>query len=237
VFDEYLAMRRDFAVLLVAVWVAVSATSIAHADSFSLTLGGHGHHRHGHHHHYRYHDHCWGPTFGIGFYSPPPPRYVYVAPPVVQERIYVQPPVVQERVIIQQQQQPLASNTYDSSANTASAPRLPAPPTRTAAVGAPVIVRNTTGKGVPVAFLVDDRSEELRDGQTRTFSGSSHVIEFDRGGDLGTARYELTSGMYGFTITDRGWELVRETNTTPSARTADRPALRKNELPQDLKSR
>ena len=96
------------------------------------------------------------------------------------------------------------------------------------AVGQPVVIRNTNGKGAPVAYLVDEKSEELRDGQTRTYSGASHVVEYDRGGDLGTARYELTGGLYAFMVGDNGWELVRDSNST---RTADRPALRRNDLP------
>ena len=79
-------------------------------------------------------------------------------------------------------------------------------------------------RAAPVAFLIDDKSEELRDGQARSFSGSSHVIEFDRGGELGTARYELTGGLYQFSVGDNGWELVKDSN---ASRTADRPAVRR----------
>jgi hypothetical protein len=93
-----------------------------------------------------------------------------------------------------------------------------------------VIIRNSSGKGVPVAFLVDEQSQELRDGQTRSFNGSSHVVEYDRGGDLGTARYELSSGLYTFLVGDNGWELVRDSNT----RTADRPIVKRNELPIEV---
>jgi hypothetical protein len=216
--------------LVLAASLVGSLTPVAQADYFSFSVGGGGHHHHGHHHH------GWGPSWGIGYYAPPPPRYVYVAPPpVIQERVYVTPPAVQERVIIQQQQ-PVTSSGVPSNNVASTTPRLPAPPTRSAAFGSPVVIRNSSGKGVPVAFLVDDRSEELGDGQSRTFSGSSHVVEFDRGGDLGTARYELTAGVYAFAVTDSGWELVRETNSSPT-RTADRPALRKNELPIEVKNR
>jgi len=218
-------MRR--AVLLAIVVLGVCA-NVGQADSFSFSIGG-GHGHHGHHHGHHHHRHCYGPHWGFSVWSPPPPRYVYVAPPIVQERIYVQPPVVQQPVIIQQQ--PLSSTIVPSNV---AANSLPAPPTRTASTGSPVVIRNTNGKGAPVAFLLDDASQELRDGQARSYSGSSHVIEFDRGGDLGTARYELASGVYAFSVTDRGWELVRDSN---SARTADRPALKRNELPGDPVSR
>lgn len=230
-------MRRIAIPALVLAVSLVGSMGNVHADYFSLSLGGGGHHHHGHHHghhHHRHHHHGWGFTY----IAPPPPRYVYVAPPpVIQERVYVTPPAVQERVIIQQSQPVTSTTNVPSNNNVASTtPRLPAPPTRSTAFGSPVVIRNSCGKGVPVAFLVDDRSEELGDGQSRTFSGSSHVVEFDRGGDLGTARYELTAGVYAFAVTDRGWELVRETNPS-SARTADRPALRKNELPIEVKNR
>jgi hypothetical protein len=152
---------------------------------------------------------------------------VYVAPPPVVERVYVQPPVVQERVIIEQPR----TSSYDSAASTTSTARLPAPPAR-AETGSPVVIRNTNGRGLNVAFLLDDRNEELRDGQTRTFAGSSHVVEFDRGGTLGTARYELTGGLYGFVVGENGWELVRDSS---APRTAERPTLKANELPSILK--
>jgi hypothetical protein len=40
----------------------------------------------------------------------------------------------------------------------------------------------------------------------------SWVVEFDRGGNFGTARYTLTRGNYRFSATDRGWDLVRESD-------------------------
>jgi hypothetical protein len=211
--------------LLLAAFLTALVAGNAQADNFSFSIGsGYRGHHHGHHHHHG----CYGPAFGISLWSPPPPRYVYVAPPPVVH--YVQPPVIQQPVIIQQ---PPPVNSYGavtSSPNVASN-SLPAPPTRTVATGSPVVIRNSGNKGVPVAFLVDDKSEELRDGQTRTYSGSSHVIEYDRGGNLGTARYELTGGLYSFVVGNNGWELLRDSNTT---RTADRPAVKRNELPFEV---
>ncbi len=37
------------------------------------------------------------------------------------------------------------------------------------------------------------------------------IVEFDRGGDFGTARYSLDEGVYEFKLTDQGWELYRKT--------------------------
>jgi len=46
----------------------------------------------------------------------------------------------------------------------------------------------------------------------------SWVVEFDRGGSFGTARYTLTKGAYKFIATDRGWDLARH-DETPAAPT------------------
>ena len=42
----------------------------------------------------------------------------------------------------------------------------------------------------------------------------SWLVEFDRGGDFGTARYTVTAGTYKFVATDRGWDLVKDTLDT-----------------------
>lgn len=42
-------------------------------------------------------------------------------------------------------------------------------------------------------------------------AGTSWLIEFDRGGDFGMARYTLIEGYYYFKITEQGWDLVRKT--------------------------
>jgi hypothetical protein len=41
-------------------------------------------------------------------------------------------------------------------------------------------------------------------------SPAGTLIKFDRGGDLGTARYSLTEGVYEFKLTDQGWDLYRK---------------------------
>lgn len=211
-------VRVSPTVWMVCALVASSLVPSAQADyfGFSYNSGGHG----GHYHH----RHCapgWGVSYG--FFAPPPPRVVYVEPaPVIRERIYVQPPVVQERVIV-----PTPAPSYPAS-NSFSSNSLPTPPNRNM-VDKPVVIRNGANKGATVAFIVDNRDEELSDGQSRTFSGSgNHTIEFDRGGDRGVARYELTGGVYSFVVTSNGWDLVRDTDTT---RTAKQSIPRKNEIP------
>ncbi|HEX5103742.1 MAG TPA: hypothetical protein VFV87_08035 [Pirellulaceae bacterium] len=131
------------------------------------------------------------------------PRYVYAYPaPVIRERVtYVE-------------QTPSVSRVEPPIADTL------------------ITVQNAAGKSVAVSFLMDAQDVALRDGEVRTFSGrSSRVVEFDRGGDFGSARYDLAPGDYQFVISDRGWDLVRK--PAAAASTATRPSVRKNALPAE----
>jgi hypothetical protein len=214
--------QKCFTALVLSVCLLSAGTCWGDNFSFSLGVGhvGHGPAR----------PHCYAPHYGAHYHwFAPPPRYVYVEPPVVQERIYVQPAVVQERVVVQQ-----AAPSYET--------RYSAPVARNAApvnvnvATAPVVIRNASGKGYDVSFVLNETNAELADGQTRSFNAQGkHIVEFDRGGDRGTAHYELEGGLYSFVITNNGWDLVKDTSTP--TQTAKRPLLRRNELPDDVKIR
>jgi hypothetical protein len=63
---------------------------------------------------------------------------------------------------------------------------------------------------------------------------ASYIVEFDRGGSFGTAKYELTEGEYEFVVTDRGWDLQRDA-TGGTWQTARVPEVKKNTLPTTLR--
>ena len=156
---------------------------------------------HGHGHHHHHH-HGWHFDYHDCWHRPYYyPRYVYVEPaPVIRERVYVERAPVVSRV-----EPPLADTL--------------------------ITVQNGAGKNVAVTFLMDAQDVALRDGEVRSFSGrNNRVVEFDRGGDFGSARYDLSPGDYEFVITDRGWDLQRRTAAT-TASTAAKPGVRKNALP------
>jgi hypothetical protein len=95
-----------------------------------------------------------------------------------------------------------------------------------------ITVQNASSKNVAVTFLMDAQDISLRDGEVRSFNGrASRVVEFDRGGDFGSARYDLSPGDYEFVITDRGWDLQRRAASSAAASTAAKPSVRKNSLP------
>ena len=109
---------------------------------------------------------------------------------------------------------------------------MPEPPKLAASRPAerPLQIWNSAGRKVPVAFIVDGQEVTLRDGQSHTFYGSAaKLVEFDRGGDYGTARRSLSGSQYEFVITSAGWDLVRRGEA--AATVAERAAPR-NELPR-----
>jgi hypothetical protein len=192
-------MRSLFCALVLVSLGLTAAPASAQHFSFGIS-SGHGHHHH-HHHHGGWHF-DWHDCWHDHYY----PRYVYAYPaPVIRERVYVE-------------REP---RVYESRSYSTTAP--PAADTL-------ITVQNGAGKAVAVTFLMDAQDVSLRDGEQRSFTGrSSRVVEFDRGGDFGSARYDLTPGDYEFVITTRGWDLQRKTSAAAS--TAAKPSVRKNALP------
>jgi hypothetical protein len=196
-------MPRTIHTAAAAIIFSLAASSAsAQTFSFGIGVGGHGQHHHHHHGgwHFDYHD-CWHRPY---YYAP---RYVYVEPaPVIRERVtYV------ERAPAVVRNEPTLAGTQI--ANTL------------------ITVQNASNRNVAVTFLMDAQDVALRDGEVRSFTGrSSRVVEFDRGGEFGAARYDLNAGDYEFVITDNGWDLRRR-SAAPAASTAARPTVRKNALP------
>lgn len=195
--------------VLVGVLLSLAPRNAA-AQHFSFSLG------HGHHHHGWHYDHCWHDPWYWG----PHVDYVYVAPrPRV---VYVEP----AREVGVQAATPLAMNEPQWSAATASTKSTNS---RT------LQIWNSGGQKIPVAFLVDSNEIELADGQSHSLHGDKQrVVEFDRGGTFGTARYALTGGQYEFVITSRGWDLVRKQSV---ASISLKPIVKKNALPEDAVTR
>ena len=168
----------------------------AAAQHFSFSVGhGHGHHHHGWHHPH----HCWDDPFWCG----PHFDYVYVAPPPVCVAKFA-----------------TCSRSSRSSKRVSSAAREHHTYSRRRRA---TCKSGTLAAGVcRLASWPTDSRFPLSDGQSHTFyGGGPRTIEFDRGGDFGTARVELTGGQYEFLVTSRGWDLVRA--ATRRQRLAKRP--------------
>jgi hypothetical protein len=205
---------RALALVMLA-GMSLASPRVADAQHFSFSLG-HGHHHHGWNHGYHY-DHCWHDPWYWG----PHVDYVYVPPPRPRV-VYVQPPEREVRV----ESAPLAMNEPKWSAVPASKP----------ASSSTLQIWNASGQRLPVSFLVDSKEIELSDGQSHSLRGDKQrVVEFDRGGTYGTARYAITDGQYEFVITDRGWDLVRKKSIEGGI--SLKPIVKKNTLPGESVTR
>jgi hypothetical protein len=79
-----------------------------------------------------------------------------------------------------------------------------------AAPRALVTLVNPQGNGTAVNFFLSGQAFQLPPGSFQSFQGLGlGLIEFDRGGGSALARYTLADGIYVFTATDAGWDLVR----------------------------
>jgi len=164
--------------------------------------------------------HCHHPRPGFFFDYVVAPRPVYVVPaPVVQPVVpYVAPTYVPATP---------APAGWTSQSQPAARPHVPPAAHSTSST---VVLKNPTGSGGPVAFVIDEATEvNLAPGQSHTLSSKqNYLVEFDRGGNFGAARKNLALGTYVFQVTERGWDLVPEESAD---RIATKPTLRRNELP------
>ena len=97
--------------------------------------------------------------------------------------------------------------------------------------GPGVTIRNNTDQ--TVNFLLDgEREMSIGPGETvRLTEYADFQVGFNRGDNLGDARYTIYEGTYEFTPTDNGWELYRQKDAAVAAeagaeaegRTAERP--------------
>ena len=80
---------------------------------------------------------------------------------------------------------------------------------------------NPARTGVPVNYTLNDVRCTMAAGYQQKLPGErAWIIEFDRGGSFGTARYSLTPGKYAFAVTERGWDVFRRTAAAVAAEAA-----------------
>lgn len=61
-----------------------------------------------------------------------------------------------------------------------------------------------------INYNLNQQPFQMQKGYEQTLpTGTTWVVEFDRGGNFGMARYQLSEGTYYFTATEKGWELFR----------------------------
>jgi hypothetical protein len=78
----------------------------------------------------------------------------------------------------------------------------PPPPIR-------VVMVNPAETGGPITYAVASESYTLEPGYEQEHEvAAGPVIEFDRGGEFGTARYTLQPARYAFAVGEKGWDIA-----------------------------
>jgi hypothetical protein len=77
--------------------------------------------------------------------------------------------------------------------------------------GLPIKIVNPAANKTTLSYTLDGNPYTIAPGSGQDLTmDHPWVIEFNRGGNFGQARYGLESGLYTFTSTDHGWELFQQ---------------------------
>lgn len=89
--------------------------------------------------------------------------------------------------------------------------------------GEPIEIKYPGASGA-VNYQLNDYKYSMGGGQSQLIqSDRAWVIAFDRGGNFGMAKYSLSPGTYHFTVTEKGWELLKQRPPQPQLAGAPAP--------------
>ena len=76
--------------------------------------------------------------------------------------------------------------------------------------GNPIRILNPASSRATLSYTLNGVVYRIQPGESQDLrEDRAWVIEFNRGGNFGLARYGLETGLYSFSVTDHGWELYR----------------------------
>ena len=92
---------------------------------------------------------------------------------------------------------------------------IPASYTKTASLtthqSGDIHIVNPSATQTTLQFLLDDKTVTLAPGESKAVSADqARTVEFDKGGDYGSAGYRLTAGTFEFRATANGWDMQRQ---------------------------
>lgn len=77
--------------------------------------------------------------------------------------------------------------------------------------GLPIKIVNPAANNTTLSYVLGGSLYTISPGSSQDLvHDRSWVIEFNRGGNFGQARYTLEAGLYTFTGTDHGWDLYQQ---------------------------
>lgn len=103
--------------------------------------------------------------------------------------------------------------------------------------GLPIRIENPSESGTTLSYSLNGHEYTIEPGHEQNLvNDRTWVIQFDRGGDFGTARYTLAGGIYTFTPTKNGWEAYHDADLSKllpqSQSSGSKPSNSKNPLPK-----
>lgn len=99
--------------------------------------------------------------------------------------------------------------------------------------GLPIKIVNPANSGNVINYSLNGFQYAIRPGESQSLvNDRAWVIQFDRGGEFGSARYSLNPGSYEFTPSVNGWEIFHESpQVSQSNNVMANPAI--NRLPSN----
>lgn len=106
---------------------------------------------------------------------------------------------------------PTSQDATERTLFVSSGSRAPPAPSKTPRL-AGLCLSNPAETGAPVSYLLNGYEFTLEPGQVHQVPSDTYSLEFDMGGELGTASYELDDGTFNFRVSkDKGWNIYRKT--------------------------
>jgi hypothetical protein len=91
--------------------------------------------------------------------------------------------------------------------------------------GDPIQIVNPASSRATLSYKLNGFPYRIQPGESQDLREDREwVIEFNRGGNFGLARYGLQPGLHSFSVTEHGWELYRTPFEAPTASTGNAPA-------------
>ncbi len=160
------------------------------------------------------------------YYPSYPITPYYPSTPIYGSTIYPSSPIYSSGTVISSSQ-PVISSAAPANA-------LPNNRTTTGYTpnGAPINVINPENYGTALSFKLNGQTVRLEPGKQSSMSfDRNYTIEFDRGGDFGTAKYTLRDGDFQFTVGDQGWDLKKIQASANAIPQINNSATPQNPLP------
>lgn len=116
------------------------------------------------------------------------------------------------------------STYYAPSSSTYVSPNVLPRPAQPRFRGKPIEITCPANLEGSVNYALNGYKYTIRSGESQVIqSDRAWTVAFDRGSDFGMAKYSLSPGTYEFSVTEKGWELLKQRPSQPEVAAAPAP--------------